>query len=157
MSDSVLFHEESDRVKNLYRLIASLFFIGFFIGLIAIIIYRIIKPIGIITYYQPQGEDILATIICLFAAIYFSILIVRYRNYIKNIEITNNVISFIIEKYQIKYNKADLIDYQIEQKRFIYEEYILKFNDSMSFHFISRKTEKLSNVLDNMLKNNKDI
>lgn len=154
MNENIKFHEDSRKPKKTYRFITLLFYIGFFCGLTAIIIYRIVKPIGIIAHYQPWGEDILVTAICLIVAIVYSITVIRFSNYIENVDITKNEISFIVHKEFIKYSNTDLIDYQIKNRRLLYSEYVLNFKDNRSFYFISSNKANLSSVLNEILGGN---
>lgn len=151
MNENNIFHEDNRKLKRTYRFITLLFYIGFFSGLTAIIIYRIIKPSGFITHYQPQGEDILVTALCLVAAIVYSIAVIRFSNYIENIDITKSEISFIVLRKLIKYSTTDLLDYQIKNRRLFYSEYVLIFKDNRSFYFISSNKANLSSVLNKML------
>lgn len=102
-------------------------------------------------YYQPQGEDILVAAICFIFAIVFNRALIRVSNYIENIDITKNEISFIVYKELIKYSNTDLLDYQIKNRSLLYSEYVLNFKDNRSFYFISGNKANLSSVLNEIL------
>ena len=88
MDNSNLYYENTQKLKRFYAVLTVLFYIGFICGISTIIIYRIIAPSDLLSHYQPNGEDIVITILCAFFAVAFNLIIVKSNNFYQEIIIS---------------------------------------------------------------------
>lgn len=77
----ISFYEDSKSLKHVYFILTILFYIGFFFGMCSIVLYRFISPSVLLGYYQPSGEDIIVTIVCLLFAIIFTVIIKKLNRF----------------------------------------------------------------------------
>jgi hypothetical protein len=152
MQNKNLFYEDTKKYRRFYLVITILFYIGFVIGVIAIVIYHFIKPTWISEYYQPNGEEFISTLLCLISAISFNILIVKLNYLNQSIKITDNEIIIKIKHKQIKYQTDDLMNYQAGHHYLFYKEYLLNFNDKTSVYIVSIKKNEIQKILNAITK-----
>jgi len=155
MKMNILFYEDTKKYKSFYQVLAVLFDTGFVFGVCSIIIYHVIKPVEILTYYQPKGEEYLSTVICLISAIVLNVAIVRSKYFNQSIQITVSEIRLVFNGKQINYNTTELVGYEISRTSLFYREYTLYFTNKRRVAFISSKKRRVSNVFDEIIKTNK--
>jgi hypothetical protein len=152
MQNKNLFYEDTIKYRRFYLVITILFYIGFVIGVIAIVIYHFIKPTGISEYYQPNGEEIVSTILCLVSAISFNILIVKLNYLNKSITITDDEIIIKTKHGYIQHQTDDLMNYQVGHHYLFYIEYLLNFKNKTSVSIVSIKKKEIQKILNSLTK-----
>lgn len=150
MQNNILFYEDTRKYRRFYLVITILFYIGFAIGVIANVVYHFFKPTWIFEYYQPNGEEIVVTILCLVSAIFFNILIVKLNYLNLSIKITGNEIIIKTKHQYIKHQINDLVSYQVGHQYLFYVEYILNFNDKTRVSIISMRKNEILKILNSI-------
>ncbi len=148
------FYEDTKTLKRIYLVLTILFYIGFIFGTCAIILYRFISPAELLDYYQPSGEDIIVTIVCLSFAIMFNVIIVKSERFDYYIKITENEIEFSSKGKITNYETSDLTEYKIFGKYVLYKEYVLIFTNQRKIMIITKKEQELKHMLDTLILKN---
>jgi len=152
MQNNNLFYENTIKYRRFYLVITILFYIGFVIGVIAIVIYHFIEPTGISEYYQPDGEEIVSTILCLVSAIAFNILIVKLNYLNQSISITDYEIIIKTKHEHIQHKTDNFMNYQVGHHYLFYIEYLLNFKDKTSVSIVSIKKNEIQKILNSITK-----
>lgn len=155
MKPDSIFYEDTKKIKQYVFIFTLLFYIGFIAGLIAIVVYHIVKPAHLLETYQPNGEEFVATFLCFFSAIYFNVVLVKANNLNQAICISENEINFRVKHKLFKFNTQDLLDYRVIKKYIFHKEYILLFKHDQKLRMVSRKKKNIENVLNIIINENK--
>ncbi|MBI9008806.1 MAG: hypothetical protein JEZ05_02135 [Tenericutes bacterium] len=139
MVQDITYYENTYKYRQRIIIAAILFVIGFVIGVCAIIVYHIIKPIDVLEIYQPKGEEFLITIICMVFSILFGVSAYRLNNYVQSIHIDKSDIRLVVKKKEITLCKSDLENFQIRINYLFQIEYILNFKNITNVLIISSK------------------
>jgi len=157
MKPDSIFYEDTKKIKQYVFIFTLLFYIGFIAGLIAIVVYHIVKPAHLLETYRPNGEEFVATFLCFFSAIYFNIVLVKAKNIYQAICIGVNEINFRVNDKQFKFNTQDLLGYRVIKKYAFHKAYILLFQDDIRLRIVSSKKKNLEKVLDIIISDNKKV
>lgn len=154
MLKECIYYENTHKYRQWYIILAILFSIGFVCGISAIIVYHIIKPIDILTVYQPKGEEFISTAICSIFLVYFTILIFKSKYHIKSICINKSEVRLVIMNTEKVFNKSDFISFRISRNYMFHVEYILNFKALPNIVLVSQKRRNISAILKEVIKHN---
>ena len=146
-----LFYEDAKKQKLHFLIFTILFYVGAAMGVFAIILYRLISPASLLAYYQPDGEDIIVTVLCSVFAICFNVFVVKAQRFKYYIMMTENEIKFFTKGKLYTYKIADLKKYEFVKEKQRATEIKLSFAGDIYVFIVTRKPQELKNILERII------